>query len=229
MSVRHRLLRASGFGHMAHRPPLSPRFWVYCVLAFILPVVTQIVMAKHRTGYDELIWLVTLAPAFLLSLHYGMKGAVAGLLMGTALFIVVQLSLAINYTADDWRIIMPIYVAYGLLAISVGWLSQQLHDYYQQALENERLVAIGHMAVTIRHEMNNALTAIIAESHLLAELDDTLNDEQRASARAIYDSAQRIAADVKKMTNLSNAPVTEYDLGIQMLDLRGASEEGNAR
>jgi signal transduction histidine kinase len=225
MNLRTRLLRASGFDHMAHRPPLTPRFWVYCVVAFLLPVATQIVMAKHRTGYDELVWLVTLAPAFLLSLHYGMKGAVAGLLMGTALFIVVQLSLAINYTADDWRIIMPIYVAYGLLAISVGWLSQQLHDHYQEALENERLVAIGQMAVTIRHEMNNALTAIIAESHLLSELDDTLNEDQRDSARAIYDAAQRIAADVKKLANLTSAPVTEYDMGIQMLDLHGAEHK----
>lgn len=224
MTIQHRFLHATGFDHMAHRPPLTPRFWLYCVAAFTIPVVSQVVLAHQRTGYDELVWLITLAPAFLLSLHYGMKGAVAGLLMGTALFVVVQLSVAVNYTADDWRITVPIYTAYGALAISVGWLSQQLHDYYRKALQSERLVAIGQMAVTLRHELNNALTAIIAESHMLAELDETLTPDQRASARSIYESAQRIAVDLKKMTNLATAPSADYHEGVKMLDLHQATE-----
>lgn len=224
-AIRRRLLRITGFEHMAHRPPLSVRFWVYCVAAYTVPVVAQIVLPSDPGLYDELVWLVTLAPAFLLSLHYGLKGALAGLLMGTALFIAVQLSLALNYTADDWRVTVPIYVAYGVLAIAVGWLSEELHTYYQRALENERLAAIGHVAVTIRHEVNNALTAIVAESHLLAEVDDTLGEEQRESARAIHKSALRIAEDLKKLTTLKTAPITKYDEGVQMVDLRAASSE----
>lgn len=225
MTLQRRFMQAAGFDHMSHRPPLTPRFGLYCVAAFTIPVITQVVLAHERTSYDELVWLVTLAPAFLLSLHYGMKGAVAGLLMGTALFVVVQLSVAVNYTADDWRIIVPIYVAYGVLAISVGWLSQQLHDHYLKALQSERLVAIGQLAVTLRHELNNALTAIIAESHMLAELDESLDPDQRASARSIYQSAQRIAVDLKKMTNLATAPSTEYHEGVNMLDLHAATEQ----
>ena len=222
-TVRRRVLRIAGFEHMAHRPPLSIRFWAYCVGAYTVPVVAQIVLPDDPGLYDELVWLVTLAPAFLLSLHYGLKGALAGLLMGTALFIAVQLSLALNYTPDDWRVTVPIYIAYGTLAIAVGWLSEELHTYYQRALENERLAAIGHVAVTIRHELNNALTAIVAESHLLAEVDETLGQEQRESARAIYQSALRIAADLKKLANLKSAPIARYDEGVQMVDLKSAS------
>jgi len=222
-TVRRRVLRIAGFEHMAHRPPLSIRFWAYCVGAYTVPVVAQIVLPDDPGLYDELVWLVTLAPAFLLSLHYGLKGALAGLLMGTALFIAVQLSLALNYTPDDWRVTVPIYIAYGTLAIAVGWLSEELHTYYQRALENERLAAIGHVAVTIRHELNNALTAIVAESHLLAEVDQTLGQEQRESARAIYQSALRIAADLKKLANLKTAPIARYDEGVQMVDLKSAS------
>lgn len=226
MGFRRRFLSVAGFEHMAHRPPLSARFWAYCVGAYTIPVVAQIVLPSDPGLYDELVWLVTLAPAFLLSLHYGLKGALAGLLMGTALFIAVQLSLALNYTADDWRVTVPIYIAYGVLAISVGWLSEELHNYYQRALENERLAAIGQVAVTIRHELNNALTAIVAESHLLAEVDRTLTEEQRESARAIHQAAMRIAEDIKKLTSLRTAPVASYDEGVEMLDLRGAQAKG---
>ena len=221
-TMRRRLLRMAGFEHMSHRPPLSPRFWLYCVAAYTIPVVAQIVLPEDPALYDELVWLITLAPAFLLSLHYGLKGALAGLLMGTALFIAVQLSLALNYTADDWRVTTPIYIAYGVLAIAVGWLSEELHTYYQRALENERLAAIGQVAVTIRHELNNALTAIIAESHMMAEVDTGLTEDQRESARSIHQSALRIAEDIKKLTSLKNAPITRYDEGVEMLDLRAA-------
>jgi signal transduction histidine kinase len=227
MTLRRSMLRVTGFEHMAHRPPLSPRFWVYCIAAFTIPVVAQIALPEDPGLYDELVWLVTLAPAFLLSLHYGLKGALAGLLMGTSLFIAVQLSLAFNYQPDDWRITVPIYISFGVLAISVGWLSEELHDYYQRALENERLAAVGQLAVTVRHELNNALTTIIAESHLLAEVDQDLTDEQRASAQAIYQAGQRIANDVRKLTNLATAPTTDYEGGVRMLDLHAAKERGD--
>src|SRR5688572_10394805 len=132
MTVQRRFLRVVGFSPLAHRPPLSTRFWLYCAVAYLMPVVTQIVLPDTPGSriYDELVWLVTLAPAFLLSLHYGLKGAVVGLLMGTCLFITVQLVLALNYEAYDWHVTVPIYISYGMLAISVGWLSEQLHGYY---------------------------------------------------------------------------------------------------
>lgn len=227
MSLSDRFLNFVGFPPMSHRPKLEPRFWVYCTAAYLIPVVSQIVFPSREGGlYDELVWLITLAPAFLLSLYFGLRGAMAGLLMGTALFIAVQLSVSLNYTPNDWRITMPIYVAYGTLAISVGWLSEQLHEHYTRALENERLAGVGQLAVTVRHEVNNALTAIVAESHLLASAPD-LSDTQRRSATAIKDSAMRIATDLAKMTNLADAPVKDYvPGGAKMLDLQSARPRG---
>jgi signal transduction histidine kinase len=224
MSLTDRFLKLIGFPPMSHRPKVQPRFWIYCAAAYLIPVVSQVVFPSEDPGlYDELVWLITLAPAFLLSLHFGLRGAMAGLLMGTAIFIAVQLSVSLNYTPDDWRITMPIYVAYGTLAISVGWLSEQLHDHYKRALENERLAGIGQLAVTVRHEVNNALTAIVAESHLLASATDGLTEPQRRAATAIKDSAMRIAADLAKMTQLADAPVRDYvPGGAKMLDLQSA-------
>lgn len=224
MSLHDRILDAVGFPPMAHRPRLEPRFWLYCTAAYLIPVVSQVVLPADPGLYDELVWLVTLAPAFLLSLHYGLKGAVAGLLMGTALFVAVQIVVALNYTPDDWRITVPIYIAYGSLAISVGWLSEQLHEWYLRALQAERLAGIGQLAVTVRHELNNALTSVVAESQLLADAPHGLLEDHRRSARAIRDAAMRIAEDLRKLTNLADAPVTEYAAGVKMLDLHAAAE-----
>ena len=47
--------------------------------------------------------------------------------MGTALFSVVQFVVAVNFTPDDWRITVATYLSDGVLSISVGWLSVQLH------------------------------------------------------------------------------------------------------
>lgn len=101
MTLTHTTLKLVGFAPLAHRPPLTPRFWLYCAGAYIMPVVAQVVLPEDPGQIDELVWLLTLAPAFLLSLHYGLKGAVAGLLMGTSLFITVQLVVALNFTPDN--------------------------------------------------------------------------------------------------------------------------------
>ena len=222
MSLKSRIVETIGFGPLAHRPPLSPRFWIYCAAAYLMPVVVQIGLPEDPGLTDELVWLITLTPAFLLSLHYGLKGAFTGLLMGTTLFIVVQMVVAFNYTPDDWRITVPIYIAYGSLAISVGWLSEELHNYYNRALRNERMAAIGQFAVAIRHEINNTLTAIVTESQLLAAQGSSLTEDQKESAQSIHDAAMRIATNIRKITSLADAPVTTYAGDVMMVDLAAA-------
>jgi signal transduction histidine kinase len=223
MSTRSWIKNTLDLQPVSHRPPLTSRFWVYSASAFLLPVVAQIVIPEDPGLTDELIWLVTLVPAFLLSLHYGIRGAFVALMMGTALFVVVQAVVAFNFTPDDWRITVPIYVAYGTLAISVGSLSEQLHGYYRRALQNERMAAIGEVAVTIQHELNNALTIVVTESQLMESDAANLNDEQRESVRSIQNAGIRMAAQVERLANLADAPVTTYSSGIRMLDLDAAS------
>ena len=224
MSLRRRILRYTGLQPLAHRPPLTPRFWFYSAAAFLMPIIVQIALPADPGLTDELVWLVTLVPAFLLSLHYGLRGAFAALMMGTALFVVVQMVLALNFTPDDWRITVPIYIAYGVIAISVGSLSEQLHGYYNRILQNQRMAAIGEFAVTVRHEINNALTAIVTESELLSAHDASLTEDQKQSAKNIHSGAMRIAESVRKITNLADAPVTTYAGDRQMVDLGSARE-----
>src|SRR3989442_611187 len=174
-------------------------------------------------GYAELgdlVWLLTLVPAYLLSLHYGMRGAVAGLVMGTVLFTSIQLLVALRLDAEDWRITVPIYAAYGTIAISVGWLSQQLHEFYGRAIEGERVAVIRQLAVTMRHEVNNALAAILAEGQLLEHDAVLTHPEDKQSLQNILTMARRIQHSIEVLVNVTHAPVTNYVEGVPMIDLK---------
>ena len=209
---------------MSHRPPLPRRWVVYCVLAYILPVVALEALPETLGTIREMSWLVTLAPAFILSLHYGMLGALSGLIAGTLLFVVVQLVLNLNFVDVDQAVLLPIYVSYGMLAIAVGWLSQQLHDYYHRLLKAERMAAIGEVAVTLRHELNNALQAITAEAGVL-QAGGGLSDVDRESVNTILEMARRIQRDVQKLATLTDAPATSYLGDVKMVDLGAAPAE----
>jgi signal transduction histidine kinase len=217
--VRYRVVDFLGFTPLDHRPPLPKRWWVYCAVAFLAPSLVLATVPAHDAPYRDLIWLLTLVPAYLLSLHYGMRGAVAGLVMGTLLFTSIQLLVALNLDAEDWRITVPIYTAYGTIAISVGWLSQQLHHFYGRAIEGERVAVVSQVAVTMRHEVNNALAAILAEGQLLEHDAALTHPEDKQSLQNILTMTRRIQTSMDKLVNLTHAPVTEYVEGVPMIDL----------
>lgn len=216
-----RTVMTIGIEHMAHRPPLPRRWVVYCVLAYLVPIVALEALPESFGTVREISWLITLAPAFILSLHYGMLGAAAGLIAGTLLYVVVQLVLDVNLVDVDQSVLLPIYVSYGMLAIAVGWLSQQLHEYYHRLLKAERLAAIGEVAVTLRHELNNALQAITAEAGMLHAASG-LGAEDRQGVQTILEMARRIERDVHKLSSLTDAPVTGYLGEVKMVDLAGS-------
>jgi signal transduction histidine kinase len=215
-----------GFPQMAHRPPLPRRWVLYCALAYLVPIVMMELLPPGEGLYRELSWLTTLAPAFILSLHYGMLGALSGLVAGTVLYVAVQLVLQLNWMPINLDVILPTYISYGILAIAVGWLSQQLHDYYQRLIKAERLAAIGEVAVTIRHEVNNALSAIVGEAGLLRAGAGRLSQEDRAGIETILEMANRIGADLKRLSMLDEAPVTSYVGETMMVKLDSSGGQG---
>ncbi len=210
---------ASGFQEMSHRPPLPRRWVLYCAVAYLIPVAMLELLPPGDGLYRELSWLTTLAPAFILSLHYGMSGALTGLVAGTVLYVAVQLVLELNLTPMNLDVVLPSYISYGVLAIAVGWLSQQLHDYYRRLIQAERLAAIGQVAVTIRHEVNNALAAIVGEAGLLRAGAARMAAEDRAGVETILEMANRIGDDLKKLSSLDQAPSVPYLGATSMVDV----------
>ena len=222
-SLWRRTLFTIGIQQMAHRPPLPKRWIVYCVIAYLAPIVVLEALPESLGSVREISWLITLAPAFILSLHFGMLGALAGMLAGTALYLTVQVVLNLDLVAINQDVLLPIYVSYGMLAIAVGWLSQQLHDYYTRLVRTERLAAIGEVAVTLRHELNNALQAITAEAGVLKTASLTPHD--MAGVDTILDMAQRIQADVQKLATLTDEATTDYLEGRRMVDIEGSQAD----
>src|SRR5438034_9819354 len=147
-----RLLPWFDFTPMSHRPPLPAQWWWWCAVAYLAPSFVLRLVPAGDVPYRDLIWLLTLVPAYLLSLHYGMRGAVAGLIMGTVLFTVLQFLLAMRLEPEDSRSTLPIYTAYGAIALSVGWLSQHRHESSAKALGGDRIHLARPAATAMRHE-----------------------------------------------------------------------------
>ena len=204
---------------MSHRPPLPKRWIGYCVLAYLVPIIALGALPETMGNVREVSWLTTLAPAFILSLHFGMLGALAGLIAGTVLYMAVQLIFDMQLIEVNQDVLLPIYVSYGMLAIAVGWLSQQLHDYYSRLVKAERLAAIGEVAVTLHHELGNALQAITAEAGVLKA--GPLSATDHASVETILDMSRRIQGDVARLASLTEATTTDYVGQTKMVDLRG--------
>jgi len=216
--VRYHLVDFLGFTPLAHRPPLPKRWGLYCVVAYLAPSLILQFVPAAEVPYRDLIWLLTLVPAYLLSFQFGLRGATAGLFMGTLLFVAVQFFVTVNLNPVDWRVTLPIYIAYGAIAISVGWLSEQLHLYYAAAIEGERVAVVSQVAITIRHEVNNALATILAEAQLLQQ-GHRLDEEQTQSVRHILEMSRRVRDCMDRLATLTRTPTTEYVPGVQMLDL----------
>lgn len=82
----------------------------------------------------------------------------------------------------------------------------------------ERLAAIGQLAVTVSHNVNNPLMAAFAETELLIA-DRSLSPEHRGSAASIRDALLRISEILQQVSNLRHDQVTEYPGGLEMIDL----------
>jgi len=205
-SVRDRFLRWSGLHPMVHRPPLVWRFWVYSATAYLLPVVIQLGFPAEGTSLDDLIWLVTLVPAFLLSLHYGLRGAFVALILGTVLLLGVQFALVMTATPGDLRITVPIYIAYGALSISVGWLSEELHEHYEYALDlqaQQKSEALETMAAGMAHDFNNILTSMVANAELMADAIPEGRDAGKRELRQLKAASRRGAGMVRNLLGFS--------------------------
>ena len=91
----------------------------------------------------------------------------------------------------------------------------------EEALARARwLAGIGEATLTMQHEINNPLAALIAEAELLASDLETLNS-QRPHLASIGVQARRIADVVRRLSRLEDPRSVEYIEGVRMLDLFG--------
>ena len=86
-------------------------------------------------------------------------------------------------------------------------------------INRERHRAVIETAVTVNHEINNPLTAILGNVQLLLLKRGDLDDELKSKLKVIEESASRIREVTQKLMQLTNARSTEYTDGTTMIDL----------
>lgn len=89
----------------------------------------------------------------------------------------------------------------------------------QELVRAERLAAIGEMAVTLHHEINNPLMSAFADVEVLLADPGAPVDQRRQGLEAIRDSLRRISWIVRRIGDLREIRVREYLPGMKMLDL----------
>lgn len=92
-------------------------------------------------------------------------------------------------------------------------------------LDKERLSAIVETAVTVNHEINNPLTAILGNVQLLLLKRDDLDDELKNKLKTIEQSAMKIRDVTQRLMRMTVARSVEYNNGTKMVDISDDSDE----
>ena len=87
---------------------------------------------------------------------------------------------------------------------------EALAEAQEQLAHSARLAAAGEVAAGVAHQINNPLTTIIAELHLMTSLNE-LDDNVMSSVDAIREAAYRAGTIVQQMLDLARSVPFEMD------------------
>ncbi len=145
--------------------------------------------------------------AFTLPLKYGSKtyGAVIGIQEGPR-------------TIVSEETLLETLTALLALTYAAGTKEREATN-VKDAVEKERKSAVIETAVTVNHEVNNPLTAILGNVQLLLLKRDDLDDELKGKLRIIEESALKIKDVTQKLMRLTSPRSVDYSNGTKMIDL----------
>ncbi len=89
----------------------------------------------------------------------------------------------------------------------------------QELLDKQRLGAILETAVTVNHEINNPLTAILGNVQLLMLKRDDLDEEIKAKLKTIETSAMKIRDVTQRLMRMTSPRTIDYSDGTRMVDI----------
>ena len=95
----------------------------------------------------------------------------------------------------------------------------------ENALNRARwLAGIGETVLTLQHEINNPLTAVLVEAEMLAG-EPTMPARFVVRLREIVEQSERIAQVVKRLSAIEDPQVIERLSGVRMIDLSDTPAE----
>jgi len=90
----------------------------------------------------------------------------------------------------------------------------------KEIIDKARLSAVTDTAVTVNHEVNNPLTAILGNVQLLLSRQQGLPEDTIKKLRVVEESALKIRDVTQRLLKLTHARSIEYSEGSTMLDIR---------
>ncbi len=168
----------------------------------------------------EVLWFAMLIPTIVLSFYYGRRGAFASVVLALALYLVVEVLFHDDTFASE-RVLFgaSVLLAIVSLAIGIGALAELLRREYTGRSRAERAAATNEVAVALRHEIFNPLTALLAEIELLQDQAAVLPTDARASVESLTELAERIHRLVDRVAEIEEPKRVEYVQGTWMMDL----------
>lgn len=107
-----------------------------------------------------------------------------------------------------------------LLALNyIAYEKQTTGTIDNNLIDQERLSAILDTAVTVNHEVNNPLTAILGNIQLLLMKKEELSEELIAKLKTIEESALKIKDVTQRLMRLTTPRTVKYDNGTKMIDI----------
>lgn len=96
-------------------------------------------------------------------------------------------------------------------------------------LESERLAAYTQTVITLNHEINNPLTAVLGNAYLLEKYGDKIKDEKlRRRLSVIQENCLRIQQVIKKLEKIEELKTVSYLGETKMLDLGDQEKEATS-
>ena len=123
----------------------------------------------------------------------------------------------------DYRVELDQHDEFDELARAYNSLAAQL-----QVNEQRKLEMMGQVALTLNHELNNAISIIGLQLQLLSRQAGG-NPKLETCARQIHESLARMTHTVDLLKRVRRIVLTDYVRGVKMLDLeRSAQDDGDA-
>ncbi len=102
---------------------------------------------------------------------------------------------------------------------------EKLKADFKKLVKSERVAAINETAVTVNHEINNPLTAILGNTQLLLMAKDKLPEDAIAKLQTIEKSAIQIREATSKLMSIVEPVKTSYASGLDMIDIEKSKKK----
>jgi diguanylate cyclase (GGDEF)-like protein len=115
------------------KPRIPLRAVIISVAALAVPFIDTTLNPADQTGASALLWLLALVPAFLLAYYRGWQGVATSLAAGMAVLALAICVVTVRGGVLPQEMVLPVIVAYIIIALATGWLSEMLHATRTQA------------------------------------------------------------------------------------------------